>query len=245
MSPIDTLRSKLIDKIGEAIASECLTLSNDPFVPGMPGSRQIDSEGCPSQKIDVIKEGRLMTYLYNLESARKAGVKSSGTGKRSYTGKAGTGFDNLFVAKGNRSRQEILNSLEKCLMVTKFEGAGIRSAVSGEISLGIQGYLYEKGNLVQPVDRVTISSNYFELLKDISEFSNEYSDAFSSTKISSTLILASDTHRRLNIADDSWEWNRTLIICPSSTSLSFIDFRASLVHRVRARTFVYNIGHSQ
>jgi PmbA protein len=82
----------------------------------------------------------------------------------------------------------MLNSQDKCLLVTKFEGSGIRSAVSGEISLGIQGFLYENGELIQPVDRVTISGNYFDLLKDISEFSNEYPDTFSSTKISDMLI---------------------------------------------------------
>ena len=129
-----------------------------------------------------------MTYLYNLESAQKDGTQSNGCGKRSYTGKASTGLDNVFVEKGTRSRQEMLNSLDKCLLVSKFEGSGIRSAVSGEISLGIQGFLYEKGELVQPVDRVTIGGNYFDLLKDISEFSNEYPETFSSTKISDMLI---------------------------------------------------------
>lgn len=181
-------QSKLKDKVGEIIASDCLSLYNDPFVIGMPGSGLIDSEGVHAQKFDVIKKGRLLTYLYNLESAHKAGRSSTGSGNRSYTGKAGTGFDNLFVEKGNRSRQEILNSLDKCLLVTKFEGSGIRSATSGEISLGIQGFLYEKGVMVQAVDRVTISGNYFELLKEISEFSNEYNESFSASKVPDMLI---------------------------------------------------------
>ena len=138
-------QSKLKDKVGELIAAECLTITNDPFVPGMPGSGQIDSEGVPSRKFDLIKNGRLMTFLYNLQSARKAGCAPTGNGKRSYAGKAGTGFDNLFVEKGNRSRQEILNSLDRCLMVTKFEGSGIRSAVSGETAChGCESAQYAK-----------------------------------------------------------------------------------------------------
>jgi PmbA protein len=181
-------QSKLKDKIGEVIAGDCLSIYNDPFVAGMPGSGLIDSEGSPAQKLDVIKNGKLLTFLYNLESAQKADKASTGSGKRSYTGKAGTSFDNLFVKKGSRTRQEILNSLDKCLLVTKFEGSGIRSAISGEISLGIQGFLYEKGVKVQAVDRVTISGNYFDLFKDISEFSSEYNDSFSSTKVPDMLI---------------------------------------------------------
>ena len=181
-------QSKLIDKVGEQIASSCLHLYNDPFVPGLSGSGFTDSEGVPSQKFDVIEGGVLKTYLYNLLSASKDGVTPTGTGKRSYSGKAGTGFDNLFVGLGKRNKAEILSSLDKCFVVTKFEGSGIRSAVSGEISIGCQGFYYEKGSLVQPVDRVTISGNYFDLLKNIQEFSNEYADNLSSTKIPDTLI---------------------------------------------------------
>lgn len=181
-------QSKLKGKVGSQIAASCLNLYNDPFVPGLSGSGFTDSEGVPSQRFDVIEGGVLKTYLYNLLSASKAGVKPTGTGKRSYAGKAGTGFDNLFVGLGKRSKQDILDSLDKCFVVTKFEGSGIRSAVSGEISIGCQGFYYEKGVLVHPVDRVTISGNYFELLKNIQEFSNEYADNLSSTKIPDTLI---------------------------------------------------------
>ena len=181
-------QSKLAGKIDEQIASSCLTMINDPFVPGLPGSGLIDSEGVPTQKFNVIEKGVLKTYLYNLESARKAGVTPMGTGKRSYMGKAGAGFHNLFVPKGERSKEEILSNLDKCLVVTKFEGSGIRSAVSGEISIGCQGFLYSKGELVQAVDRITLSGNYFDLIKNIVEFSNQYSDSLSSTKISDMLI---------------------------------------------------------
>jgi len=181
-------QSKLAGQIGKSIASSCLTLYNDPFVCNMPGSGLIDSEGVPSRKFDVIKDGILKTYLYNLESAAKAKCPPSGSGSRSYAGKAGTGFDNLFVAKGQRSKEDIIASLDKCLVVTRLEGSGIRSAVSGEISIGVQGFYYEKGKMTQAVDRVTIGGNYFEVLNDIGEFSNEYSDSFSSSKVPDMLI---------------------------------------------------------
>ena len=181
-------QSKFAGKLGEKIASDCLTILNDPFVKGMPGSGLIDSEGVPTQKFNLIENGILKTYIYNLESASKDRVTPTGTGKRSYMGKAGAGLHNIFIPKGNRSKKEILSSLDSCLEVTKFEGSGIRSAISGEISVGCQGFLYNKGELVQPVDRITISGNYFDLIKNILEFSNEYSDSFSSTKIPDMLI---------------------------------------------------------
>ncbi|MCM8528375.1 MAG: metallopeptidase TldD-related protein, partial [Lentisphaeraceae bacterium] len=53
---------------------------------------------------------------------------------------------------------------------------------------GCQGFLYSKGELVHPVDRITISGNYFDLINKIVEFSDQYSDSLSSTKISDMLI---------------------------------------------------------
>ena len=181
-------QSKFAGKVNSKIASSCLSIINDPFIIDLPGSGIIDSEGVPTQKFHVVENGVLKTFLYNLESAKKAGINPTGTGKRSYTGKASAGFHNLIIPKGDRSKVEILNSLDKCFVVTKFEGSGIRSAISGEISVGCQGFLYEKGERVQAVDRVTISGNYFDLIQNIVEFSNEYSDSFSSTKIPDMLI---------------------------------------------------------
>lgn len=181
-------QSKFAGKLNEKIAASCLTMINDPFVVGLPGSGLIDSEGVPTKKFNVIENGVLKTYLYNLESAQKDGIAPTGTGKRSYMGKAGAGFHNLFVPKGSRSKEQILTDLDQCLVVTKFEGSGIRSAVSGEISVGCQGFLYSKGELVQAVDRITISGNYFDLVNNIVEFSDQYADSLSSTKISDMLI---------------------------------------------------------
>src|SRR5690606_31739003 len=85
-------QSRLKGKVGEAIASPLFSLVSDPFVPGWPGSHLFDGEGVPAQRLEVVKDGVLRTFLYNLETARKAGVAPTGTGSRGYSGKAGTGF---------------------------------------------------------------------------------------------------------------------------------------------------------
>jgi PmbA protein len=85
-------QSRLKDKLGETIASPLFSLVSDPFIVGMPGSHLFDGEGVPAQKLEIVKDGVLKTFLYNLESAKKAGVKPMGTGSRGYSGKAGTGF---------------------------------------------------------------------------------------------------------------------------------------------------------
>ena len=175
-------------KLGEKIADPEFQLLSDPFVPGMPGSHYFDGEGVISQPIQVIQDGILRNYLYNLESAKKEGVASSGNGSRGYSGKAGTGFANYIVAKGNFTLEDLLKAYPRCLYVVKLEGGSGCSAVSGEISIGVQGFLYEQGNRIRPIDRVTLSINFFDLLLRVRGLSNQYSDTFSSVKVPDVLL---------------------------------------------------------
>ena len=181
-------QSRLAGKVGQAIAVPLLNVTCEPHLPGMPGSHLFDGEGVVTSRIEVIKNGVLQTYLYNLESARKAGVKPTGSGSRGYSGKAGTGFSNYMVDKGEKSVAELLAAYPKCLYVTKLEGGSGCSAISGEISIGAQGFWYEQGRRVKPVDKITLNSNYFELLLAIRGFSSEYSDSFSSVKVPDMLV---------------------------------------------------------
>ncbi len=181
-------QSRLTGKIGQAIAVPELNITCDPLIPGMPGSHLFDGEGVAAARLEVVKDGVLQTYLYNLESAKKAGCKPTGTGSRGYSGKAGTGFSNYLVAKGNATLQDLLSANPHCLFITKLDGGSGCSAISGEISIGAQGFWYENGKRIKPVDKVTLSSNYFQMLLAIRGLSNEYSDSFSSVKVPDMLV---------------------------------------------------------
>ncbi len=181
-------QSRLKDRLGERIASPLFTLVSDPFLVGAPGSHLFDGEGVAAQRLEVVKDGVFRTFLHNLESAKKAGVAPTGTGSRGYSGKAGTGFANYIVPPGADSLESLLSRHPKCLLIVKLEGGSGCSAISGEISIGAQGFLYEGGRRVRAVDRITLSTNFFDLLQNISGLSNEYSDSFSSVKVPDVLV---------------------------------------------------------
>jgi PmbA protein len=180
-------QSRLAGKLGELIAAPTLSLRSDALDATLRGSRAIDSEGVPTRNLPVIESGRLVNYLYNLESAAVEKRESTGNGVRSVGSKAGTGFKNLVVSPGQKSRDELL-SAGRILLIDKFEGASGCSAVSGEFSIGAQGALYENGRMLQPVDRITLSSNFFEMLQNIEAVSCEYNDQYSSVRVPDVLI---------------------------------------------------------
>jgi PmbA protein len=181
-------QSRLKGKLGEIIASPVFNLLCDPHVYDLPGSTVYDGEGVLAQKLEVVADGNLQHYLYNLESAARDGMRSSGNATRSYSGKAGTGFSNFIVPLGRTSEQSLLDAYPKCLKIVKLEGASGCSAVSGEISIGAQGFLYENGVLQHGVEGITLSTNFFDLLKNIQGVGDTYNDTFSSYKVPDLLI---------------------------------------------------------
>ncbi len=181
-------QSRLTGKVGEKISSENFSILLDPHIEGMPGSRLYDGEGVPTEKLDLVSNGKLNTFLYNLESAHKDKVKPTGHGSRSYAGKAGTGVSNLFVKKGESTLTRLLRAYPECIYITRLEGGSGCSAISGDISIGVQGFLYQNGIRIRPLDKITLSGNYFDVLHKIEDLSNEYSDSYSSMKVPDILI---------------------------------------------------------
>ena len=70
--------SLLAGKEGEAVAAPCVTLLDDPHLPGAAASRPFDDEGVATYRKAVVENGTLQTLLHNLKTARKAGVTSTG-----------------------------------------------------------------------------------------------------------------------------------------------------------------------
>ncbi|TGL82236.1 TldD/PmbA family protein [Leptospira yasudae] len=180
--------SRLDGKVGTQIASKNWNVFCDPHISDYPGSRLLDAEGVLTRKKAVIENGILLTYLYNLESAKKAGVAPTGNAVRSYGGRVGTSFNNYVVPKGDKSLEELLSAYPECIYVLKLEGGSGCSAVSGEISIGVQGIYYKNGKPVHPVDSITMNLNFFDLLFAIEGISNEYNDSYSSIKVPDVLI---------------------------------------------------------
>jgi PmbA protein len=180
-------QSRLKGKLGEMIASPMLSIRSMAHRKDLKGSRARDGEGVPTRDLAVVENGKFVQFLYNLEAAAMDKTQPTGNSVRSVASKAGTGFKNLVVDAGTVTQKEML-AQGKVLMIDKLEGAAGCSPISGELSIGAQGFLYENGERVQAVDRITLSSNFFEMIKNIEAVSSEYSDQYSSVRVPDLLI---------------------------------------------------------
>jgi PmbA protein len=161
--------SLLKDRLGEKIATSCVTLRDDALLEGGYASVPFDSEGVSGKNKGVIENGYLKTLLYNRKSAKKDGVTSTGNGfKAGLTAPVKTACTNFYIQKGEKTLEELFTQMGNGLYITDFMGlhAGT-NAVSGDFSLSAEGFLVEKGSITRPVEQITVSGNFYSLLADI------------------------------------------------------------------------------
>lgn len=182
--------SFLAGKLGEKIASETLTLVDDGTIPGLFGTAPFDDEGVPSRRTVVIDKGKLNSYLLNTYTARKLGLKTTGSASRGITGNAGVGHANFYLEKGDRSPDEIVRSVSKGLYVTELMGFGV-NVVTGDYSRGAAGLWIENGELTHPVSEVTIAGNLLEILKNVEAVADDLE--FRGSTASPTLLVSEMT----------------------------------------------------
>lgn len=164
--------SYLVDREGDRVASDLVTVIDDPLIEGGPGSRAFDGEGLLSRRNVVVEKGRLNTYLLDTYSARKLQKESTASASRGASGGVGPSVTNLVLQPGEMSPEELIRSTRSGLYVTEMMGFGF-NAVTGDFSRGASGFWIENGERTFPVSEVTISLNLDEMLKRIDAVAND------------------------------------------------------------------------
>ncbi|RDY24321.1 TldD/PmbA family protein [Romboutsia maritimum] len=161
--------SLLKDKEGDFVASEVVTIVDDPLLNDGLGSTPFDDEGVATYKKEIISKGKLVTLLHNLKTANKANLKTTGNGfKSSYSSVVNIAPTNFYIEKGEKTLDELMKEVGEGLMVTNLAGlhSGANS-ITGDFSLAAKGFYIQDGKKAFPVEQVTVAGNYFELMKSI------------------------------------------------------------------------------
>ena len=149
-----------------------------------------DDEGVATFKKEVILKGTLKTLLYNLKTAYKAGVKSTGNGfKASYASPVSISSTNFYIEKGNKTFDELLKDVNEGVIITEFAGlhSGANS-ITGDFSLAAKGFYIKDGKKTFPIEQITVAGNYFDLLKNIKEIGNDLKFPMSSVGSPSVVL---------------------------------------------------------
>jgi len=167
--------SFLRDQAGQQLFPDWLQLRERPWLPRGAASAAFDAEGVATQERQLVEAGVLTGYVLSSYSARRLGLAT--------TGNAG-GVRNLLLEPGGSG--DPLHDLHKGLLVTEVMGQGV-NLVTGDYSRGAAGFRIEHGEIIYPVEEVTIAGNLRDMFRDVAAAGTDI-DTRGNTHCGSVLI---------------------------------------------------------
>lgn len=149
------------DKKGKKVAPALLTLHDDPLLPGGLGSRRYDDEGMAAAGMPLVEKGVLKNFYLSTYWARKLDTAPT-------TG----GSSNILFEPGKRTGRQMAESLDRGIFINNFIGGNLNT-LTGDFSVGIRGFYYEKGKIVQPLSEMNLAGNLPDVLAGLEEVGSD------------------------------------------------------------------------
>ncbi len=166
--------SPLGDKVGSPVFDPKFTLTDNPLNPWRPGSRPCDDEGVPSRATPLVARGLVQGFLYDLQTAARAGKESTGNGSRGGASLPSPGPTSLVIAPGATAFEEMVKDIKEGLIVEQLMGAGQGNVLGGDFSGNVLlGFKIENGEIVGRVKDTMVAGNVYRILKDIAAVGSE------------------------------------------------------------------------
>lgn len=161
-------------KLGQAIASSCVSAVDDGTLTNEWGSTNIDDEGIVTKRNLLIKNGILKSYLVDRLNGDRIGLKSTGSSRRqSYRFSPTSRMNNTFILAGPDTLAQMISETEYGIYAKKMGGGSVNPA-TGEFNFAVtEGYLIKNGKITTPVRGAVLIGRGDEILKKIDRVGNE------------------------------------------------------------------------
>jgi PmbA protein len=167
-------RSFLMDRMGQQIGSDMVTLLDNGRMKRGVASAPFDAEGVPTSATRLVDEGVLQNLIYDSYSARKANVGSTGNAQRSdHRGLPSLAPSNFYIQPGHKTRDEIIAGVERGMYVVSVMQTGGIDAITGDCSMGANGLWIENGKITGPVGGVTIAMTLDNFMQNVTEVGSD------------------------------------------------------------------------
>ncbi len=157
-----------VGMLGRKVASELITVVDDPTLFGNQGSYPFDDEGTIAQRTVLVEKGILRNYLYDTYTSRLEKRDSTGNGRReNYQFNPLPRMSNTFILPGAENPEEIIKSVRKGLLVRRM-GGGEVNTTSGDFVFDVEeGYDIEDGEIKAPIRGAVLMGNGPAILRSI------------------------------------------------------------------------------
>jgi len=155
-------------QIGEKVAADIVSVSDNGTLDGRRGSFIYDDEGVKASGNILIEDGILKKYMSDRLYGLKEGIDLTGNGRReNYRHRPIVRMTNTFIMSGDHRPEDIVKSVNKGLFVSLM-GGGQVNTVTGDFVFEVrEGFLMENGKLGEPVKNATLIGNGPKVMRDI------------------------------------------------------------------------------
>jgi PmbA protein len=158
--------SFLLERLGGEVFAKGVTIVDDPLRRRGLRSKPFDGEGVSVQRQELVSDGVLNSWIAESASARQLGIKPTGHAGRGVGGAPHAAPTNLYLAAGERSRDELLAAFPEALLVIELIGMGV-NPVTGDYSRGAVGFMVRGGEIAEPVAEITVAANLIDMFRTL------------------------------------------------------------------------------
>ena len=158
--------SILKDKMNEKVCAADIDIIDDPLRKRGLSSRPFDGEGIRGKSRKIIQNGVLQTWLLDTRSARQLELVSTGHASRGTSTPPSPAPTNLYMSPGKISRDDLIKNIKSGFYVTEMMGMSFNS-LTGDYSRGASGYWIENGELIHPVNEMTVAGNIKDMFLNL------------------------------------------------------------------------------
>jgi PmbA protein len=176
--------SPLGARVGEQVFDARFSLTDDALSPRRPASRPRDDECVPSRGTRLVDRGVVQRFIYDLETAARAGTASTGHGQRSTFGKPVPAYTNIVLGDPRAPSPEprapgqlgggLLGEIAEGLLVDDLIGVGQGNVIGGAFSHPVAlAYRVERGEITGRVKDAAVAGNAYDLWKRVGGFGSD------------------------------------------------------------------------
>ena len=158
--------SFLKNHLGAQLFAGNIRIIDDPLRSRGLRSQSFDSEGVRVQKLAIVDDGVLTSWLLDSATARELGLTTTGHAHRGVSSPPSPGPYNLHLEAGAVTPAELMSDIKQGFYVTDLIGSGVNS-VTGDYSRGASGFWIENGKITYPVSEVTIAGHLLAMFKSL------------------------------------------------------------------------------
>jgi PmbA protein len=160
--------SPLIDKTGQKLMDEKITIADNGLRDFGTESGPFDAEGVPRRGTVLFDRGVFTGFLFDMATAAACRAQSTGSAGRGYTSQPQPGVSNIELVAGDARFENVLAGIGEGLLVFDCIGGGQSNVLAGDVAINVSsGFRIGNGKVTGRVKDTMIAGNVYEMFKNV------------------------------------------------------------------------------